>query len=931
MAEYTAPQKVSNFVATRLLSNMTNSSVMLELYDTTDADLYTTKPAISQLEDTEVVFYNDVVVKDVLSPIFNDDIINGYITDGILSDILVSPKEPNVKTLGLSNSSHSITKDLKKINQKNNTDHLEVCYSTDVNNKIKLLVYKDFDGLSYSLDEGVSSIKITSTGLTYPNEITSIAIQNYQYSSVSGIPKIWIGTLREGLKSYLLGSDSWISESDLEKTDLGEQGTFLFRRSLLNPMFGSDPLVAKGQYDVYFKYAPGDYEPVYILGIINNPISAGIPLVTYVNTHKEDILLGLSNTPKCLFRYLLPTAPIYTLDSVYNVYRQTQESLDLSWKPILPLPTRNELVDVLKIVQYKPSQEFTAADSGVLAAISVYSREHNKFCVELLTITATSSIGTVGRKVSITKDPDININIPIESNKFSGLSTLDDIVFITELDRVWRKIKNTWELWIESQGTIPERNLRLTPDYKFAITNAISYLSGLKGFGVLPQKIQDTYIGILNTDLGHVIVNLKSTTEDKLTVINSSKAIKKELFGTSVRDFQVISETSQAISCGLASEPLTKYAFPSVFGAPSRSFLIEPITSTQLPNNLSNSIKTIFYKNYSCGTDNNYTLINKNTIFANNTDQIYDDLNTERVLVVKSFPSAIDYVNDFGFSWLLNYGVVNVSPAAVADLTILRNYLSGSAKYNRLKFLLRATEKVKINESLLEADIEVPYTPEIKNQILGVIPPFLPDDVYGIVESRFDTFCQAIGNVVAYSGASNLNIPVLGAASGVCAVIGTAFLGIPIIALSDGYHVRVIGTSDSTILLNAAGIGQVDVLGSSEVVISVYSEALGITNLASGVIDTTVNILFQAIGGTSELYGTIDVSIAPPTCQATGVVDFAGPIDVTISTISVNATGYMDPVGYGGGVLELTAQGTGYMDPVGWGRNFVMLTCEGVG
>ena len=43
-SEYTAPKIHTNFIATRLLTNLTNSNIMLQLYDTPNSELYTKAP-----------------------------------------------------------------------------------------------------------------------------------------------------------------------------------------------------------------------------------------------------------------------------------------------------------------------------------------------------------------------------------------------------------------------------------------------------------------------------------------------------------------------------------------------------------------------------------------------------------------------------------------------------------------------------------------------------------------------------------------------------------------------------------------------------------------------------------------------------------------------------------------------------------------------
>ena len=854
-SEYTAPKIHTNFIATRLLTNLTNSNIMLQLYDTPNSELYTKAP-IDQFDADSVSFYNDIVVQDTSSPVYNADIVGDYIKTGIFSDTLVVPEIPNATILGLTGSSHTISKTLIKTTQRNKENHLEIYYSTDTNNKITMIVYRDFIGLSYSLDGGLSSIKITNTGLTYPNEVTSIAIQNFQYSTGVGISKIWVGTLREGLKSYVIGAATWVSETDLEKSNTGQYGDFLFRRSMFNKWFNKqstdinapnfDPLLPIGQ-DTYFRFVAGKYEPVYVLGVINNPTSAGLPLSVYVDNHRDDVLLGLSNNPLYLYKYTITNAPKYTLDTNYNVYRQIRETLDTSWIRLIP-PTTNEIVDVLKIVQYNPSQDFTSTNSGLLVAISVYSREHDRFCVELLKIIGITSIGSTSRQVIITKDTTINPVISIDTNKFTGLSTYGNIIFITEREKVWRYINNTWELWLDAQGTTAEKNFRLLPSYRFGIIGAISYLSGFRGFGVLSGATPNSYIGILNTDFGHVIISLASITTDIMALPINSKQIKTELFGSSVRDFQVVSESNQAISCGLSIEPVNQYKLPTTFGPAIRYFPLTPITSTNMPTYLSKNIKSLFYKN-SCGDSKQFELVNKNNssvIPHIDTDQLYDNTTTETVDVLKLYSEPVNYVNDYNFDWLFVIDMPRVSLAAQADVQILRNYCTASMKYNRLKFLLQATETVTLNNYILETDVEIPYVPDTDYQLLNVIPPSLLPTITGTLDRHIVIHFEASGIALSCVGTANITIPILISAAGMVEVQGTINTTIPVSIISSGIH-SIVGTSNNTIMINETATGMVEVQGIVNIAIPVSIISSGNHGI-SGTSNVITQILVVATG-----------------------------------------------------------------------------------
>ncbi len=929
MSEYTAPEKIVNFTATKLLENTTDSTIMLEVSNTTDE--YNVGSIVKPLESDAVVFYEDVVISDTLSTKYNADIINGYIKTGILSDTTLSPTPPKTEIDGVLGSTHTINHALRKISQSNSESHLEVFYATDTNDTVKVIAYRDLDGISYSLDLGKSSIKIPTAGLNYPSEITSVAIQLYQYETANGIPKIWIGTLREGLLSYTIGADSWVSETNLEKSDASINGTFLFRRSLRNENFNSnDPIIQQTQ-NTKDRYLPGDYEPVYILGIINNPVDAGVPLCLYVNAHKEDIGTGkLALYSFTIYKYLVPVVKKYTLDTNYSVWRHALKSLPTDW--ILYKKnkiTSNEIVDILKSIPYKASPIFTASDSQILTAASVYSRKYNKFCVELFKLNAAADINGSDVNFTISRDFDINDSICIEANKFSGLSTYKEHIFITEREKIWR-YSGSWGLWFDASGTTPEYNFRLSHDYKFTLNAPVTYLSGLRGFGILPGKDSLSFIGLLNTDFGHLYIEFTSSSTDKFLAVHNSKILKKELFNTAVKDFQVISESSLVLSCGLNIEPTVGYVLPDTFGEASRYFLLQPKTSTQLPPTLSTEIKTKIYKNYISGTDNNAVLINKNTLNygLTNTDQLYIDSNTESVAVLKAISQHISYVDGHSYSWIVPIDITDIGQDALADLQILRNYLHGSIKYNRLKFLLRATESIALKNYVLESDFEVPSTPEIEYQILGVIPPALPDDVVGTSQIRVICNSNVSANTINYIGPLITRINPNVVSTGVVALEGTGTFNIPIITTSTVTHIPHIGFIDVTIPLISDGLAYLPVTGTGESQVIVESVAIGETVDFTGSANILIPLFVVGEGGTSDVYGT--ASVVSPSLHSVGIGYVVPSGDALCEILpQVTGIGLLEPVGFGDPVIALTAAGIGYMDPVGWSRNFVIIYPNG--
>lgn len=731
MPEFTAPELANNFTNTRLLANITDSSVMLQLYSN-NISQSEHKDTVVNFNAEDVVFYNDITVQDVTSPLYNEPTVLDYISSGILSDIVIEPKGPDVAFSGISGSCHSITGSLKKQVSLSKEDHLELVYTVTPSNKLNILMYRDTTGISYSLDGGISTVATPTEGLLYPSEITSMAVQNSSFTNGIGNPKLWIGTLREGLKSYILGSTSWKSESDLEKTSEGVDGVsgkFLFRESLINPIW-NDYILHPENYTgagTVYRYIAGNYEPVYILGLINNPVSAGFPLVVYVQGHTQTST-GLDNDKKYLTKYLTATAPAFSLDPVYGMYRESIENIDTSWKAISPVTT-NELVDVLKSVPLNSSQDVATTNTGVVTAISVFSNTAGKFITELLTITATNSIDFVERTINVINEPGLGSTVVIDANKFSGLSTFGNTLFITERNRVWRRYNNNWEIWLQADTSTGEKTTRIGSNFKFTNSDATSYISGFKGFGILKADFPHYYIGILNTDLGHLTFALTSTTDDFMSPVLGSKKLRKELFSTAVRDFQVIPEVNLAVSCGLKTEFASAYKIPLTgFSDPIRALLIAPKTQTNLYSPLSKSITSIFYKNYTHGDTGTPVLHNKynvSTSFTFNTDQLYaNTTRSDTVYLLKEVTERLRYVDNRSFEWLCYISGTATNDAEISRW-VLRDYVTATTKYNKMSLLLRATEIVNLNDYILESEIETPVVLDFTHQILSTVTVYM--------------------------------------------------------------------------------------------------------------------------------------------------------------------------------------------------------------
>lgn len=783
MSEFNLPIAENKLLTSSLLTNITNSSIALQLYNISNDD-GEQRNIISNFTPNKTVFYEDIVELNPDTPFYNKDKIDAYISEKILSSSAVTPTLPSVDIQGVpgSTSIFSVTKHNAVIKNSinNNLDSLECFYGTDTANNIKIIVYKNLNSFSYTLNRGKSIIEIPSNGLLYFDEITSVAIQTYHNGNAyTGIPKIWIGTLREGLKSYTIGDSFWVAEGSgdyiLGTTTTGSISdnagvnpvscpitdiSYLFKHSITNTYayvrdsgLPSQKVVAEysDTSGNPLKYKADGFAPCYIISLNNAPISAGNPIIVFCNTNIDG-----ASSPKYIFKYLATSFVKYVTDPLSLAYSQVPTTAALSniatsWTicnstntiNFTSLPT--SIYDVLKTTSFKTSHSVSSVSSN-LTTVSVLT--DGRFYVELYSIAASMETPTAARKLSVIKFTDVGASqsIAIETQNFSGISSYSNSgyteIFLTERMKVWRCSNslpittniNGWysqngfiQPWISADDTQDERNFRIRGDYSFAIEGSVSYLSGLRGFGILKASTSNDLIGLINTDFGMVSLKLVSTTNDFLAQYVDCKTLRRDLFGSFLTDLCFVNETNEVISCGLKTTPIIQYTLPEeIFNVPIRYLVYTPVIKSTLPVNLHGTFESIlFYRNYwpvdqygpEPDTNSSSPLINAsnylNSMVSNiqNPEQIYDaTMTTPEIHILKVFPNIpyyIAYNTTLGnkFSYFSN----NIN---------LLHYLTFTPKYNTLKLALQVTEipAYPLDYLPLVNTLILPYLPDIDNQ-----------------------------------------------------------------------------------------------------------------------------------------------------------------------------------------------------------------------
>ncbi len=718
MSEYTAPNLVNNYVTAKILTNVSQGSIMLQVQNNNATE--SISPTVIQLPYNQSILYNSVVDSDQTSMNYNADLIADYVNNGVLSTSTITPQSPVGSLKGILGSTHTLgiaNAQLTKQTSINQIDGLELFYSVTANNlttTLNILVYRSLSGFYYSLDSGKSIIPIPTLGMNYPIQVTSIGIQSLFSVTTPGAIKIWAGTLQEGLLSYTIGNSSWVSEVNAEQLS----GYYIFRNTLIYNIYNYSNVLQSSTTTTQ------GYAPVYILGVLNNPTDAGLPILVYTKpiTTTTTATLDVTNTVVAssvdsavkniftVYKYTSPNYFSYVLNTTYGIYNKQvatllPAALGYTWTAFTN-PFTNEVCDVLKSIPYLTEYGMINS-SQTVTAVATYSTSLTEYIVEIIYISVSNDIGngTTLRSINITKDTNIGITTIINPNQFTGLSYFNTDIFITTRNNIFRYTNNAWVTWLTANDTAtPERNLCINSNLVFTLTSPISYITGLRGFGILQNSTPNSSFGILNTDYGYVIFNLTQTISDDITPITNSKSLRPDIFGTSIRDLQIIPEINMAISCGLNTEPLNRYILPTgSFEGSLRYSVYVPQIASKLPSNIVSSNTQIFYKNYTLTEATLPYLINQFNYYGEiyiNDDQLYTNVNnTSNVSVLKSLPNIFTYVDtNNNYTWLDSVTAI---------------YVSNVLKYNRLKFLLQTTQTIPLVGATLSSNLEVPFVPDI--------------------------------------------------------------------------------------------------------------------------------------------------------------------------------------------------------------------------
>jgi len=568
-----------------VLTNNTTGSIILALNTNSPGSTISIAPGASLL-------YSDVVITDEANPNYNVPLIQEYINSGILlNQNLSGLTGSELQLLSPANLVINMTTGTPQLLSKSvptNIDNQQVLASNDMDGKLQYIYYKSVQGMSLSMDFGATQFLIDNTNLLYPDEITSFAVQ--VYDSINGILKqvnrLYIGTLREGVKTYTPGIDTTYVDFDPTNTAFDAVSP-LFKNVLTTVIetvsgptyIGGPNVITVNSTDTQFT----TFCPTYILGIINTPYTSGCPIFVATRTiqttitNSFDTTVSITNPPltvttnnvyetKVAFKYLhqqiyvnntltntIPTInqPVYfnTANNWILLQQSSNFTADVNIPNIIDIenvfPTN--IVDV--ITEYIPT--------GMLV-LTKYPSVEGGPSNALYFITCFNNITNIPIISSLELPSELK-NIKLKN--MSYLSEIDGInydIFITTDTEVWRYSSNTsvWEQFLYFGNAINYLNTAVSNG--ILSSDGIVGLQELSNFIMLPKiNTTNAYVGILGSELGLTFFNLKLVNNEFITnaknTVNKSINVSGSAIITDIK-FNTHGENMYVFTCSYSSQ-----------------------------------------------------------------------------------------------------------------------------------------------------------------------------------------------------------------------------------------------------------------------------------------------------------------------------------------------------------------------------------------
>lgn len=463
-----------------ILTNNTGSSIILTLNNVTspDANLISMAPG-------ESLLYSEVAIIDVTDPNYNVPLLQEYIDAGILlRQDVTGITESQLQLMSQGNTVIDLTTGIPKMLSKvvtTGVDNLQVLPVSNSTGLLKYVYYKSIQGMSISSDFGKSQVLISNANLLYPDEITSFAVQIYDSNAgiLREVNRLYIGTLREGVKTFTPGVDATYVNFD-------ENASF----NNVSPIFKNSLTVTVDPTPTYAYFFPS-FCATYVLAIINEPRTSGCPIFIASRTMQQiDAGVPVYQT-KVVYKYLHPQ--IYVNNTLTTITPNTWFLLQENTTTYTTLTFPQHIFDV--ITEYTP----TGALITIKSSSSPSNKLYNIYCVPNAT--------------AIPVITEIALHSSLQNATIKNLSYLSEIgssnysIFITLSDQVWRYSSATWSHFIYPGATPTYLDTSLTNGV--LTTGGTTNLKDLSGFVMLPKtNTSNGYIALLASEIGLIFYDL---------------------------------------------------------------------------------------------------------------------------------------------------------------------------------------------------------------------------------------------------------------------------------------------------------------------------------------------------------------------------------------------------------------------------------------
>jgi hypothetical protein len=518
--------------------------------------------------------------------------------------------------------------------------------------KTSYIYYKSVQGMSVSSDFGVSQALISNDNLKFPDEITSFAVQVYDSNNgvLQEVNRLFIGTLREGVKTFTPGKD--FTYVDFEP-DASIVGAPLFKNSLTTTLITKDE--NNVEYDINGigslygltldanrKNANGIYYPIspqstytftnfcatFVIALVNNPTNSGCPILiatrskhfAITTTTVINSITGVASNPtvntannyetKLVFKYL--HSKIYNngdlVDTIPVINQPVTYVADNRWciltnGSFITAPIqgfKEHITDV--ITEYTPDGAIFVLKGLIIGETGLSNT--------LYKITCSTNISAIPVISLLGSDAADEMPIP---GKINSISYVKDIasnnyyIFIAQNEVVYKysSYNSTWIEFLNPGNTITYFSTSINSNGILDSAGTL-WLKELTKFVMIPKNnTPNEYTGILSSELGLIIYNLKLVNNEFIAGAKSARTTLQNVAKSIISDLQtnIFGENIRVLTCSYSSQ------IPRMF--------YENTNCLRLINDSSDLVKNVYYLKSDAEPDDSIYYVTANSAAIN--------------------------------------------------------------------------------------------------------------------------------------------------------------------------------------------------------------------------------------------------------------------------------------------------------------------------